>query len=266
MLNLALQMYTALEDSTAKISSNIGYTFKNKDLLVQAFLDNSFPLMGAMMMAESTTLNESNEDFVWRGNYILQLSIADYIEANHHSADKSTKNVLLSKYISAEACIIYANKLQVFNSYLYQCPHGGVQQQSADKLIAPFKVKCFKALLTAMYLDAGKSLEPIQQLFEDKLIVEDPLIDSRDIAAGSSGLTTTNDNYKSLLNELCQKQHLGQLRFTVAGRSGPDHAPIFKVQLTLDGEQLAVGESTSKKQAEQIAAKVAYEQLTATTG
>ena len=256
MLNLALQMYTALKDSIPNLSANIGYSFANKDLLVQAFVDSSFPLV-------SMGANESNESFIWRGNYILQLSIADYIEANHHGADKATKNVLLSKYISAEACISYVDKLQVFNSYLYQCPHGGVQQQSADKLIAPFKVKCFKALLTAIYLDAGKSLDPIQQLFEDQLIVEDPLADSRDIATATP-TANANKNYKSLLNEFCQQQHLGQLLFTVAGRSGPDHAPVFKVQLTLDGEALATGESSSKKQAEQLAAQEAYEKLTAT--
>ena len=71
---------------------------------MQALLDSSFPLPVAILEN-----GETNEDFVWRGNYLLQLAIADSIEANHHSASKPGKNSMLTKNISSEACIGYLN-------------------------------------------------------------------------------------------------------------------------------------------------------------
>ncbi len=149
MTNLTMSMISSLQKNLAKIEKAIGYTFSNKDLLLQAFLDSSFPLPIAVMEN-----GETNEDFVWRGNYLLQLAIADSIEANHHSASMSGKNTMLTKYISSEACIKYIEKLKVFDYYLYQLQHGVTI--NIDTKLAPFKVKCFKALLTAIYLDSGK--------------------------------------------------------------------------------------------------------------
>ncbi|WP_316357261.1 putative dsRNA-binding protein [Candidatus Neptunichlamydia sp. REUL1] len=87
-------------------------------------------------------------------------------------------------------------------------------------------------------------------MFVDKFNIE--LEDSLEFA---------EKNWKSLLNEWAQKNRMGQLIFSLAERNGPDHAPIFKVNLTLNGDDISTGESTSKKQAEQIAAKTAYEKL-----
>ena len=68
-------------------------------------------------------------------------------------------------------------------------------------------------------------------------------------------------NYKSLLNEFTQQNHLGMPLFTVAERTGSDHNPTFKVQVTIDEEVMGQGTSGSKKEAEQFAAKEAYEKL-----
>lgn len=242
MTNLALQMFSSLQKNSSKIAKALGYKFKDPNLLVQAFIDSSFPLT-MMVLPEG----ETNEDFVWRGNYILQLVIADYIEANHHAADKATKNTMLNKHISNDACVKYLDKLQLFNHYLYQCPHGMINPKTQA---APFKGKCFKVILTAIYLDGGKSLEPIQRVFEEKLV--DDIEDDLELA---------EHNWKGLLNEWAQQNHRGQLMFTLVERTGPDHAPIFKVQLTINGEKQAVAESNSKKQAEQMAAKTAYKKL-----
>ncbi|WP_316358463.1 putative dsRNA-binding protein [Candidatus Neptunichlamydia sp. REUL1] len=242
MTNLAMQMVSSLQKNISNIEESLSHKFNNTDLLMRAFMDSSFPLVG--MVSDG---GETNEDFVWRGNYILQLVVADSIKANHHAADKATKNTMLNKHISNDAHIKYLDKLQVFNHYLYQCPHGLI---NPDAQIAPFKEKCFKAILTAVYLDAGKSLEPIHGMFVDKFNIE--LEDSLEFA---------EKNWKSLLNEWAQKNRMGQLIFSLAERNGPDHAPMFKVKLTLNGDDISTGESTSKKQAEQIAAKTAYEKL-----
>ncbi|WP_316357263.1 hypothetical protein [Candidatus Neptunichlamydia sp. REUL1] len=136
MTNLAMQMVSSLQKNISNIEESLSHKFKNTDLLMRAFMDSSFPLVG--MVSDD---GETNEDFVWRGNYILQLVVADSIEANHHAADKATKNTMLNNHISNDACIKYLDKLQVFNHYLYQCPHGLI---NPDAQIAPFKGKCFR--------------------------------------------------------------------------------------------------------------------------
>lgn len=70
-----------------------------------------------------------------------------------------------------------------------------------------------------------------------------------------------NMDYKTMLQELVQ-QHRGQeLSYRGAGESGPDHNKRFFVEVLLNGEIVGMGEGTSKKRAEQAAAKAAIEKL-----
>lgn len=62
MTNLAIQMFSSLQKNVAKIEKALGYTFSNKDLLIQAFVDSSFPLT-SMVVDDG----ETNEDFMWKG-------------------------------------------------------------------------------------------------------------------------------------------------------------------------------------------------------
>jgi len=243
MTNLTMSMISNLQKNLAKIEKSIGYTFANKDLLLQAFLDSSFPLPVAILES-----GETNEDFVWRGNYLLQLVIADSIEANHHSASMSGKNTMLTKHISSEACAQYLDKLKVFDYYLYQLQHGVTVNIEAK--LAPFKVKCFKALLTAIYLDSGKDFSKVGDLFMNSF--SDELEEC---------LSIDERNWKSLLNEWAQKQHLGLPQFTLVSQTGPPHTPEFTVQVLVDQKKMGNGVAGSKKDAEQIAAKMAYEEL-----
>ena len=243
MTNLAIQMFTSLQKNVAKIEKALGYIFSNKDLLIQAFVDSSFPLT-AMVVDNG----ETNEDFMWRGNYLLQLVIADSIEANHHTISKSGKNMMLIKHISSEACVKYLDKLNVFNYYLYSMPHG--LAINPDEKNKPFKAKCFKALLTAIYPDSGKDFSKISDLFIDR--VSEELEDS---------LSLSERNWKGPLNEWAQKNHIPQPIFTVVDRQGADHTPVFKIHVTVNGDKVGEGMSSSKKESEQIAAKIAYGKL-----
>ena len=58
MTNLAVQMFSSLQKNVAKIEKSLGYTFSNKDLLIQAFVDSSFPLT-AMVMDDGETDRKS---------------------------------------------------------------------------------------------------------------------------------------------------------------------------------------------------------------
>ena len=78
-------------------------------------------------------------------------------------------------------------------------------------------------------------------------------------------LSLDERNWKSLLNEWLQKEHRGLPKFTLVSQAGPDHSPQFTVEVAIDNKNLEEGTAASKKDAEQIAAKMAYEKLVSTT-
>ncbi|CAD5175456.1 unnamed protein product [Musa acuminata subsp. malaccensis] len=69
--------------------------------------------------------------------------------------------------------------------------------------------------------------------------------------------------YKSRLQELCQRRHWELPQYT-ASRDGPDHSPLFRATVTVNGAAFhSPDDSCSSKQAQDRAAQVAFEQLSA---
>ena len=64
-------------------------------------------------------------------------------------------------------------------------------------------------------------------------------------------------NYKTLLQEIIQKNPDEQLRYVLAAESGPDHMKSFTVEVYLNSNLVGTGEGHSKKKAEQAAAREA---------
>ena len=75
------------------------------------------------------------------------------------------------------------------------------------------------------------------------------------------GKHPANVDYKTALQELVQQKKNQQLAYRLVGESGPDHDKEFTVEVTLNGTVVGSGVGTSKKRAEQDAAKAAMEKL-----
>ena len=70
-----------------------------------------------------------------------------------------------------------------------------------------------------------------------------------------------NTDYKTALQELIQRKKNQVLAYHLVGESGPDHDKTFIAQVLLNDEVIGEGSGSSKKRAEQEAARVALEQL-----
>ena len=70
-----------------------------------------------------------------------------------------------------------------------------------------------------------------------------------------------NADYKTALQELIQQQKNQVLTYELTGQSGPDHDKRFAVRVLLNGIPIGSGEGTSKKRAEQDAARNALETM-----
>ena len=104
----------------------------------------------------------------------------------------------------------------------------------------------FEAFVGALYLDQGfkKTREVLVDMFLEpiKKFSVDELTD-----------------YKSKLQEEIQAEHRESVTYELIGESGPAHNKKFKVRVLFDGIELGTGEGSTKKEAEQLAAKAALE-------
>jgi len=111
-----------------------------------------------------------------------------------------------------------------------------------------------EALVAAIYLDLELAgvFRFLDRFFEVSLA---------QVAAGSAP-----PDYKTLVQELSQAHHKVTPRYRVVNHSGPDHARVFTVEVTVAGHVLGQGSGRSKKEAEQAAARDAHPKLLAPGG
>jgi ribonuclease III len=68
-------------------------------------------------------------------------------------------------------------------------------------------------------------------------------------------------DYKTIIQEFFQRETKSAPRYILEGKTGPDHERVFTMRLSVDGREFADGRGRSKKEAEQNAAKAAYDEI-----
>jgi ribonuclease-3 len=125
---------------------------------------------------------------------------------------------------------------------------GKGEEQSNGRLRISLLCDVFEAFIGAVYLDQG--VNTARAILEDTLF---PKIVQDDFSHGM--------DYKSTLQEWIQRDGVVNIDYNVIETLGPDHAREFKVEVLIEGDSMGTGIGTSKKRAEQSAAKVALESL-----
>ena len=115
--------------------------------------------------------------------------------------------------------------------------------RSRDSILAD----AMESVIAACFLDGGiaAALQVVQQF----ILVEVPVN------------RLHNVDYKTQLQELVQQKKNQVLSYRLAGQSGPDHDKKFDVEVSLNGQTVGLGSGSSKKRAEQDAARQAIEKL-----
>jgi ribonuclease-3 len=108
----------------------------------------------------------------------------------------------------------------------------------------------YEAIVAAIYLDAG--LETAAQFVRRTLLDAVFRLDPDSLA---------EPDQKSALMEWCQGRGWPGPEYRVTQESGPDHRKRFVVEVAVNGRVLASGEGSSKKEAEQLAARQALAEL-----
>lgn len=176
---------------------------------------------------------ESYERLEFLGDAVLELIISDYLYNEKH-LEEGTMTKMRSSYVCEEACATYSNDLG-FDKYIRL---GSGENGASVTILADV----FESFIGATYLDQGFD-------FTSKLVLK---VITRYINRGVDFL----HDYKSELQELVQTVKKSVI-YEVIDEKGPAHDKVFTCQVKVDDIIMGVGTGTSKKSAEQQAAKVA---------
>ena len=219
-----------------ELEKNIGYTFKNKELLKQALRHTSY--------ANERNL-ESNEKLEFLGDSILEFLSSKYIYKNYVNLREGEMTKVRATVV-CEKSLYEVAKLHNFSDFLYI---GKSEQKTEGSKRPAILADSVEAVIAAIYIDGG--LEEAE-----KFIIEN-LKDAIREATKHVG----NKDYKTVLQEKLQEHGEVKIEYKTIGESGPDHDKTFEAEVEVNGKFLAKGKGKSKKEAQMQAAKKALENL-----
>ena len=233
-----MKTYQQLEEQLEEIEKVLGYTFKEKKLLVLAFVHRSY------FNEHRCDVNEHNERLEFLGDSVLGLLVSDYLYKKFPKHPEGQLSHMRSYLVDASSCSELLLSLGLDLWILLGRGESMNTGRGRDTIMSDL----FEALLGAIYLDGG--LGEVQKFFfshfEEKL---DQLVD------------TPMRNWKAELQDWAQKKHQVTPTYQVLEEKGPDHCKLFFVGAFVGKKLLGEGKGLSKKEAETEAAKQAIERL-----
>jgi len=223
---------------TKELENAIGYRFRNITLLQNALAHSSY--------ANERWHNslKSNERLEFLGDSVLGMLVADYLYRTFPDRPEGELTRMRADMVCEKTLAEVAVGLGLGQHLLL----GKGEEQSGGRNRNSILADAVESVIAACYLDGG--MEAAIAFVQKFILVNVP------------SQKLNNMDYKTALQELVQRKTNQVLAYTLVGESGPDHDKRFQVELTLNGELVGVGTGSSKKRAEQDAARMAMERLT----
>ena len=218
-----------------RFESNIGYTFNNKNLLEEALTHTSYAY-------ENKT--KSNERLEYLGDSILEFIMSEYLFLNYNNLSEGEMTKVRANVVCEDSLYEVAKKHN-FSDFLF-LGKSEINSQNSKKAIMADSVE---AVIAAIFLDSN--------LENAKKFIIDNLKDSAQSASEHVGMK----DYKTVLQEKLQVNGEVKIQYEVIAEDGPDHDKTFVVEVTCNGQALAIGRGKNKKNAEMEAAKSALENI-----
>ncbi len=224
------------DEGLATLAANMGHPFREPELLRQAMAHRSW--------CGEQGGTESNERLEFLGDAVLGLAVAEHAYRSFPELPEGQLAKIRSAVVNAKVLAELAQELDVGPQLLL----GRGEEASGGREKGSILADAFEALVGALYLDGG--WETARRLV---LRLLGPRIEA---VAGAPD----HYDHKSRLQELTVRQGIGPPRYVLQG-FGPDHERRFRAEVLVGGSVLGAGEGTSKKDAEQQAARQAFEEL-----
>jgi len=219
------------------LETAIGYHFNNIQLLHNALTHSSY----ANERWHNSLL--SNERLEFLGDSVLGMLVAEYLFRTFPNRPEGELTRMRADMVCEQTLAAAANRIGI-GAYLL-LGHG--EEQGGGRKRNSILADAMESIIAACFLDGG--IEAALKVVQKFILVEVPLKKMHNI------------DYKTKLQELVQQKKNQVLSYTLVGQSGPDHDKKFEVEVALNGTVVGQGSGSSKKRAEQDAARAAIEKL-----
>jgi ribonuclease-3 len=226
-------------EELALFQRHAGIRFRNPDLLNLAFCHRSYA-------NEQEGEVGNNERLEFLGDSVLGLAVAEYLYTELSSRPEGDLAKVKSFVVSEASLAEIARRLRVDNFILI----GKGEEYSGGRSKRALLADALEAIIGAFFLDSG--FREARRFVLRYLVPE--------ITKVLQG--RHRKDYKTLLQEYSQKEFRSYPRYTLTKKTGPDHERVFWMEVEVDGRHFGPGSGPNKKQAEQAAARCAYEGLT----
>lgn len=217
-----------------KFEETIGYTFKNKQLLHQAFSHSSYA-------NEKKDPSGSNERLEFLGDSVLSIVVSDFLYKNINVAEGELTK-LRASLVCEKSLHIFAQQIRLGDYLLL----GKGEENTGGRERPSILADAFEAVIAAIYLDGGMEAAAkhiLRFMPDDIQYTKKPVF----------------SDFKTVLQEIVQKNPEEKVEYVLIGEEGPDHNKRFVVEVRLNSQVIGKGKGKSKKEAEQFAAREALE-------
>lgn len=220
-----------------KLQQNLGYFFKNELILNEALTHSSY--------ASEKALDYDNQRLEFLGDAVIELIVTDYLFNKFKEKNEGEFTAIRSSIVQKVTLANIARSLDLKN-YIFL---GKGEKESDGSNRDSTLCDAFEAVIGAIYLDGGlKEAERVFLQIAGKIIEEL----SADVFLS---------NPKGLLQEMLQKTKGIKPVYLLKEVAGPQHLPMFTIELYVNGEKVSEGKGSNKKQAEIEAATAALKLL-----
>jgi ribonuclease-3 len=237
---LATGQVVRIRDEFDGLQRGIEYRFHDRGLLEHA-------------MTHTSRANEDvsggvadNESLEFLGDAVLGFVIADMLFREFPEFNEGQQSKIKASLVSTTTLARQAERLTLGDHLLL----GRGEEKSGGRRKQALLADGYEALIAAIYLDGG--IEQAQAFIAREFA---PLVSE------IRRLGPTGQDHKSALQEYLQSRDQLLPEYRLTGTLGPDHRKLFQVEVSVRDEPLAEATGTSKKEAEQEAARLALEKL-----
>jgi ribonuclease III len=221
------------------LEKNLDYSFRDIQLLSTALTHRSY------VNEHRQLASSDNERLEFLGDSVLGLCVSDLLMGKYEDSSEGDLTKIRSALVGEKNLAQLARDLQLGDCLLI----GRGEENSGSRNKDSFLADAFEAAVAAVYLDSG--YDAIKKVLT-KLI--EPLLEDE-------SLHDDYFDYKTALQELCQRRYKTAPIYVVVDSAGPEHAKVFEVRVVIVNKLTEIGRGTSKKDAEKQAAQKAWEAL-----
>jgi ribonuclease III len=244
---------TSISHNVRQLEEALEHSFRHSELLEQALTHASYA-----REAEAQTPGENhpdNEQMEFLGDAVLSFVVSQELFARFPEYQEGELSKLRAHIVSARRLLRPAHELRI-GEYLRL---GRGEERSGGRNKSALLVDTLEAIIAALFLDAGLQ---VAHRFILKLILEPELAE-----IGGHGKELPVMDHKSALQEALHASGRAPARYLTVKEEGPDHSKTFTVEALVSaspsGEEgfTCRSEGSTKKAAEQGAARLAWERL-----